>query len=317
VDSSVREDDVPQPVDSMRFARPPLVAAAALLLALSSAVHAAPSVLLVGDSWARQMFDDGALESALAAAGHPEVAVLGDATSISGSTAQEWANATMLELLTDELAAHPETEAVVLFLGGNDLLAGESGGGWYVGISPAAETALFDTIESDLATIVDAALAADPDVEVVLTSYDYPNFVETLSGLGAFVCVPLWQDLGEPTPFEINTTTALLDERQAAIAATRPRVATVSHWGLMQVVFGYPSLGIDPGDLALPGDPTLPSPPQAMRLFGSDCFHLRASGYTEIAGRLWDEALERIVLGIFADGFESGLGAWSDSVGGS
>lgn len=287
---------------------------AASFAVASVAAHAAPSVMLVGDSWARQMYDDGAMESALAAAGHGEVAVLGDATAISGSTAQEWANATMLELLTDELAAHPETEAVVLFLGGNDLLAGESGGGWYVGMPPAAETALFDAIESDLATIVDAVLAADADVEVVLSSYDYPNFVETLSGLGAFVCVPLWQDLGEPTPLEINTTTSLLDQRHAAIAATRPRVDAVSHWGLMQVVFGYPSLGIDPGELALPGDLTLPSPPQAMRLFGSDCFHLRASGYTAVAGRLWDEALERIVLGIFADGFESGgLGAWSAS----
>ena len=51
-----------------------------------------------------------------------------------------------------------------------------------------------------------------------------------------------------------------------------------------------------------------------MRLFGSDCFHLRASGYGAVAGRLWSEALERIFLGIFDDGFESGLGAWSAAV---
>lgn len=277
----------------------------------AGALAAAPAVMLVGDSWPRQIYDDGALATALASAGHPEIVVLGDATSISGSTAEEWANAAMLDLLTDTLAAHPETEAVVLFAGGNDLLAGQSGGGWYVGISPAAESALFDAIESDLATIVDAVLGADPDVEVVLSSYDYPNFVETLSGLGAIVCVPLWQDLGEPTPFEINTATTLLDARHAAIAATRPRVSAVSHWGLMQVVFGYPAEGIDPGELDLPGDLGLPSPPQALRFFGSDCFHLRASGYTALAGRLWDRALERIVLGLFADGFEEGLGDWS------
>jgi hypothetical protein len=304
---------------TLDFRFPPRIVAHAglvvsLLVAGAAALPAAPAVMLVGDSWPRQIYDDGAMAAALAAAGHAEIVVLGDATSISGSTAEEWANAAMLELLTDELAAHPETEAVVLFAGGNDLLAGESGGGWYLGMPPETETALFDAIESDLTTIVDTILAADPDVDFVLSSYDYPNFVETLSGLGALVCVPLWQDLGEPTPFEINTTTTLLDQRHAAIAAPRPRVAAVSHWGLMQVQFGYPSLGIDPGELTLPGDVSLPSPPGAMRFFGSDCFHLRASGYAGIAGRLWEQALVRSFLGIFLDGFESGgLAAWSDS----
>lgn len=289
----------------------------ALLLATAALAGTAPAVLLVGDSWAEQMYTDGALGTALTTAGHPEVAVLGANTAISGSTAEEWAQATMLTLLTDELAAHPETEAVVLFLGGNDFLEGESGGGWYVGISPAAETALFDDIEADLAVVIDAILAADPDVEVILSSYDYPNFVESLGGIvGFFVCRPLWQDLGEPTPLEINSATGLLDVRHATLASSRPRVRVVAHWGLMQNVFGYPSMEIDPGDLPLPGDPTLPSPPEAMRpqLADIDCFHLRASGYEALAGRLWDEALRRTLDGLFFDGFEDGLGAWSSVV---
>jgi len=205
----------------------------------------------------------------------------------------------------------------VLFLGGNDFLEGQSGGGWYVGISPAAETALFDAIESDLAVVIDTILGSDPNVDVILSSYDYPNFVESLGGIvGYLFCVPLWEDLGEPTPFEINSATGLLDARHASLASTRPRLRVVTHWGLMQNVFGYPSMDIDPGDLPLPGDLNLPSPPEAMRpqLADIDCFHLRSSGYEAMGERLWSEALRRTIDGVFFDDFEDGLGAWSDVV---
>jgi len=289
--------------------------AAVLGLASTSPLSAAPAALLVGDSWARLVYDNGSLATVLAAHGHPEIAVLGDATSIDGSTAAQWAQATMLQLLTDEFGAHPEIEVVVVFLGGNDFLAGESGGGWYVGIDPAAETQLFDDIESDLATVVDHLVGIDPNLEVVLSSYDYPNFVETLTGLGAFVCVPLWDDLGDPTPFQINSNATQLDTRQIAIAASRPQVVPVAHWGLMQYLYGYPSLEIPPGALPPPGDPTLPSPPEAMR-WGIDCFHLAPAGYQAIAERLWQLALERHFDGLFFDGFESGgVDGWDESVG--
>jgi len=294
-----------------------VVASALFALAVPARLPAAPAILVVGDSWARLVYDNGSLQTVLAAHGHPEVVVRGDDTSIDGSTAAEWAQASMLQLLTDELTAHPEIEVVVVFLGGNDFLAGQSGGGWYVGIDPAARTALFDGIESDLATLVDHLLGLDSDLEIVLSSYDYPNFVETLTGLGAFVCVPLWDDLGDPTPYQINSTATLMDARQQAIAATRPAVVPVANWGLMQNLYGYPSLDIDPGVLPLPGDPTLPSPPEAMR-WGIDCFHLAPGGYAGIAERLWQVALASHFDGLFSDGFESGdLAAWDLSVGGS
>lgn len=287
-----------------------------LQFVVPGALQASGAVLLVGDSWARQMFDDGALAGVIAGHGLAEVAVRGDATTEDGTTAAEWAAAPRLALLDAELAAHPEIEVVVIFLGGNDFLEGMSGGGWYVGIPPADESALFDAIEGDLATIVDHLLGLDSGLRVVLSSYDYPNFVETLNTPGAFVCAPLWNDLGQPTPAEINGATALLDARFAALAAARPRLSFVSHWGLMQYLFGYSSLGIAPGELPPPGDPTLPSPPAAMRTFGWDCFHLKASGYAGLAERLWDRALEWPLLGGFEDDFESGDPlAWSAEAG--
>ncbi len=295
------------------------VAAACLVFALAApaALRAAPAVLLVGDSWAKLMYDDGSLATVLGGHGHPEISVLGATTTIDGSTAADWTQASMLQLLDDALAAHPEIDVVVIFLGGNDFLAGESGGGWYVGMDPTAETALFDQIRGDLATVVDHLLSLDPNLEILLSSYDYPNFVDTVGGLiGALVCKPLWDDLGDPTPFEINSTATRMDDVQDAIAAPRPQVATVASWGLMQYLFGYPPLDIPPGALPPPGDPTLPSPTGSLR-WGIDCFHLSADGYQGIAERLWQLALERRFDGLFFDGFESGdLSAWTTSVAG-
>lgn len=290
----------------------------AVVIAMPAAAGASPAVLLVGDSWAKLMYDNGSLSTMFAGHGHPEIAVYGDTTTIDGSTAAEWADSSMLVLLDDALAAHPEIEVVVLFLGGNDLLAGQSGGGWYVGMDPADEAQLFADIQGHLEVVVDHLLLLNPDLWIVLSSYDYPNFVDTLGGvIGLLVCLPLWNDLNQPTPLEINSETARLDLVHAAIAATRPSVARVAHWGLMQYLFGYPPLQIDPGVLLPPGDPTLPSPTVSLR-WGVDCFHLNPTGYEGISERLWSRTLEWHYDGTFSDGFESGdVVGWSSSAGAS
>ncbi len=289
---------------------------ALVVLAWPVAANASPAVLVVGDSWAKLMFDNGSLSTAFAGHGHPEIAVYGDTTTIDGSTAAEWADPSMLPLLDDALVAHPEIDVVVIFLGGNDFLAGQSGGGWYVGMDPAAEQQLFDDIQGNLEVVVDHLLGLNPDLTVVLASYDYPNFVDTLGGvLGLLVCRPLWNDLNQPTPLEVNGETAKLDLLQAAIASSRAAVFPVANWGLMQYVYGYPPLQIDPGTLLPPGDPTLPSPTVALR-WGLDCFHLNPTGYAAIAERIWSRTLEWHYDGTFADGFESGdVVAWSSSSG--
>jgi lysophospholipase L1-like esterase len=291
------------------------IAVICLIVALAAPTIAAaqPAVLIVGDSWARLMYTTDALVEVLTANGHPEITVYGDSTTEDGTTAADWASPSRLQLLTDTLNAHPEIAAVVIFVGGNDLLAGQSGGGWYVGMDPAAEQALFDGIEQDTAAMIDHLLGLNPALKIALSSYDYPNFVETLQLPAAFLCVPLWQDLGEPTPLQINGHARILDQGRTVIAASRPQVTPVTSWGLMQYLYGYPSMGIPPGALPPPGDPSLPSPPESLRL-GIDCFHLAPAGYAAIAERLWRFALGPEFDGIFADGFESGdLSAWSAS----
>lgn len=301
---------------------------AALILLLSMVVapsFAEPSqpegggtvtrVLLVGDSWSEFMWFDRSLRDAFAVNGRPDIVEEGGETAISGSTAAEWSQSAMLQRIADELAAHPTIDTVQLTLGGNDFLAGQPGGGWWTGISAVEEEALFDQIVADATTVVDFILAQDPELEIVISLYDYTNFVESLSGILGFLCNPTWDDLGQPTPLEINAAGGRLQDRVDTLVVSRERVFGVRHYGLMQFVYGFPDDGIPPGQLLPPGDLNRPSPIEAMRL-GADCFHLSGDGNAVLAQNLWDQYYNRRFNGaLFGNGFESGgTGAWSASL---
>ncbi|MEM1205169.1 MAG: SGNH/GDSL hydrolase family protein [Acidobacteriota bacterium] len=300
----------------------PTVPALAAALLLTSALCAPPPsaagpvtrVLLVGDSWSEFMWIDRSMRDVFAANGRPDIVEKGDETAISGSTAEEWAQPSELQRITDELDANPTIDVVQLTIGGNDFLAGQPGGGWYAGIPPAELEALYGRIVGDVTTVLDHVLAHDPDLTVVVSLYDHPNFVDSLGGLLAFLCVPKWNELGQPTPEQINTAGMDLQERLTTLVASRPRTNIVDHTGLMQFVYGFPP-DDPPGTLLPPGDLTRPSPIEAMRL-QSDCFHLRADGNGVLAQNLWDSFYDGFFNGLlFRDGFESGsTTAWSAAV---
>lgn len=125
---------------------------------------------------------------------------MGEQTTISGSTAEEWTAASMLALIEDELDANPQIDTVQLTLGGNDFLDA-----WQADFTDEQSDALQQAIRTDLETIVSFILQQDPNIEVLLSVYDYPNLVDTLTGLPAIFCVPLWQTMAEPAPVDINT----------------------------------------------------------------------------------------------------------------
>ena len=260
----------------------------AILFCMALGGSAEVRVLLVGDSWADYMWQDRVLRQVFAAEGRPDIIEEGSTTTISGSTAAEWAQPEMLALITQEVMSIPSLTHVQLTMGGNDFLAGASGGGWHTGMTPLEEETLFMRVAEDIQTVIEHILDIDPRLDIVISLYDYPNFVETLSGLGALFCVPLHQDLGEPMPETINSALADFTAELALILADRLEVTVVDHAGHMQNRFGYPSMGISPGDLIPPGDLTLPSPPESLRFGGNDCFHLNATGYRYLAQNLWD-----------------------------
>ena len=244
-------------------------------------------VLLVGDSWSDFMWQDRALSERFAAEGRADALEKGDVTAISGSTAAEWATPSFLTLITDELIAHPTIHLVQLTIGGNDFLAGQSGGGWFVTMTPEEEELLLDRVTGDTLTVIQHIQTLDPGIDIVLSYYDYPNFEDSLSGPLALFCGPTYDDMGAPDTRVLNDALARFADRAEAMAAGLSGVEMVRHEGLMQNHFGFPGQGIPPGQIQPPGDPGLPSPTAAMRFGGFDCIHINNEGNDVIALNLW------------------------------
>lgn len=259
-------------------------------------------VLLVGDSWAEQQWDDGVHNAVFDLNGYPDYEAFGDVVAISGSTAAEWVAPTELQKITDALMANPEIDTVQLTLGGNDFLDS-----WNTGLTPMAVTALQNQIIADLQTVSDHILAIDINLEIILSFYDYPNFVDTTAGAAGFICFNLHSDLGFPDAATMNAAGVAFEEAFASVAVSNPKVSHVSHFGLMQNTYGFPDQNIAPGVIQPPGDISLPSPVESMRVTAGifvDCFHLGADGYGVLVQNLFDDYYQYRFDTIFKSLFE-------------
>jgi len=265
-------------------------------------------VLMVGDSWSDYMWFDLTMRRLFALKGFPHILEEGGQTAISGSKAAEWTQPSMLQLITDELITFPTIDVVQLSIGGNDFLEGQPDG-WYLGMTPEEESALFDRILLDIDTVVQHIFQVDPDMNIVIGGYDYPNFEDSRTGLGGLFCTPYWQDLGQPLPFDINTAMTTFEDMWSDYADTLPRLTYIRSLGTMQFVYGYEPLSIPPGALTPPGDLSLPSDMQAMRL-GMDCFHLSTAGYDAFALNFWNGFYGSFFCSPFSSFLES-LPTWN------
>jgi hypothetical protein len=280
-----------------------------------------PRVLLAGDSWAQYMWDDGSHNDlfdrfgqadkramSLSLSSDPGPGYLGSEYAVSGSEARHWvdtANYPWIRNMVAALEANPTIDLVVLSIGGNDILAGKSGGGWYKDMDldqPGSEAALFDRLENDTFTIVNAALAVRPDIKVILSSYDYPNF-----NVGfwcfAYAC-PKRADLSRDptndliTDQELNQLMVEVETRRIAWANAHDRVEFDHAVGLMHYWYGdgvsaplalpYPGQ-LPPFYLPFPGGnvnrPTLRANFRRPNGLDADPIHLNFAGYQfKIAG---------------------------------
>jgi hypothetical protein len=260
-------------------------------------------VLLVGDSWAQFQFADGSHEDVFAANGYPNIDVIGLLTTESGSRASDWAQPDKLQIIVAELEANPTIDTVQVTLAGNDFL-----GNWTAGMTEMQILALQQQISNDLNTIIDTILLVDSDIEVILSFYDYTNFVDTIDGFTGVFCKDKWESLGQPTAFEINSASTTFEDFYLQLANNHPRVFHVSHLGLMQAYYGFPNESISPGDLLPPGDLTRPSPEESMRdtlgIGVSDCFHLSPQSHEYLIQNLFDGYFHQRFDTVFKTSFD-------------
>jgi hypothetical protein len=209
---------------------------------------------------------------------------VGHVTAIRETGVEEWITQPFRTLIPQELAAHPTIDVVHLQVYGNDFLRA-----WNAQMTPNEEQVLYTRIADGYEDLVTYILGVDPNIQILIAGYDYLNMDELpQQNPNDFL---VWQGLGFPTPQRLNEAFFDLSVEVLSRVQTDSRVHFVNNTGVMQYAFGYPSLGIArrslplPGNLgsgwqpALGGDPSLPSPPQAM--FNS--IHLNGTGYDALA----------------------------------
>jgi hypothetical protein len=273
-----------------------------------------PRVLIAGDSWAQYMWDDGSHNDlfdrygqgdkravSLSLGSDPGPNYPGPEYAVSGSEARQWAdtaNYPWIANMVAALEANPTIDWVILSIGGNDVLAGKSGGGWYKDMdldSPGSEQALFDRIEEDTFAIIDAALAVRPGIRVLLSSYEFPNFNV---GFWCFVyACPKRSDLSRSgsdlvTDQELNAMMVEVEQRRVAWTNATDRVDYDHSVGLMHHRYGdgvsAPGVLPHPGQLpplyepfpgGNPARPTLRSNFRTPNGIDADPIHLDYEGY--------------------------------------
>ncbi|REK09440.1 MAG: choice-of-anchor D domain-containing protein [Planctomycetota bacterium] len=257
-------------------------------------------VVTIGDSWA-WLVAAGAPGSApeapsgfsnslgtVMATFQPGVPVYNE--SFGGGTAAQMVD----ELYTpggiiDRVNAHPDADVVWLSAGGNDLLLGLLGGGFYV--NNPNNAAVFAAVQDNVQTIVDAILAERADLQVVIMGYDYLNIWDQVTGgtgdtlrsnLGVIKSGNTVLDAVQNE--QVNAGFKAAEAGKSAIADSSRRVAHVDNFGLNNTYGGYSGyFGNFPAGTFYPPElyPALPTPPNRMN--PGDAIHLNDLGYTTLA----------------------------------
>ncbi len=270
-----------------------------------------PRVLLAGDSWTQYMWDDDAhneifdkfgmadhLVVSRSLGSNPGAGYSGPEYAISGSEAREWVDTTNYPWIANvvaELQAKPSIDTVMLSIGGNDVLAGNPGGGWYKDMDldvAGSEAAFFARLLDDSTTTADAITSVNPKVDVLLSSYEYPNFNV---GFWCFLyaCAKRKDLSRDPdndliTDSELSAMMLNIESRRIAWTNANPRLDFDHGIGEMHYYYGdgisAPGILPRPGQQApdyLPfpaGNPNRPSLRANFRS-SADPIHLNADGY--------------------------------------
>ncbi len=184
-------------------------------------------------------------------------------------------------------------KALYLSLGGNDVL-----NVWNKKMTSAEEQAIFDIVTADMEAAINEYRSLRPDIKILISGYDYPRFTPD-HPIKEYV--EAYEEMGSPTPFEMNTAVLRFSDRVAKLADQKA-VFYIHHYGLMHYYIGNPEMGLEafktiaPETISAPqavtqfgGDPSLQSAKTAMFAIKNglqpiaDAFHLNRFGYEKLA----------------------------------
>jgi len=250
-------------------------------------------VILVGDSWASFSWTYKAFRESLSKFGHDDKVEDGLRTTMIGGQAESFLDPAIQFKVEQALQLHKDAQAVIIFLGGNDVMSAWNSGENFDNLDIRS-----DEVAGEMLQMITYIRAARPDIRIIVSSYDYPNFIEPLIEWPENPYWDFWEGLGFPTPLEANLALIHAEQRRERWCDSIG-VDYLNNLGLMQYVFGQKDpLPVPPYDTYLPrtvpfplGDPRYPSPQEAMGLWGIDAYHLGPQGYMEIANNCLKEYL--------------------------
>ena len=243
-----------------------------------------------GDSWAAFPFTYHSYDSAFVQYGFPEYKALGDRTAIISMNSEAFLNPLARIFWEPEIERDVRNgmDAMVFSLGGNDLAFKPN-----VGDSLTVLNEPFHQAKRNMDTLLDYLHGKLPDMEILWTCYDYPNFVDPIIAFPWNPYFDLWDGAGQPAPWQINAVVKQIAFLQDSLTQVwgRPYIHFYNNLGLMQFTYGqsvpqqvWPFGTYPPRSVPFPGGNTdYTTPWQAQGLEGLDTYHLNGAGYTHLA----------------------------------
>ena len=271
----------------------------ALLNSYSQCNPSTEKMMVIGDSWAFFGWTGNSYNENLDRFGFSDVSCYSTpGLAVNGAEASDYfTDAGRVQELENYILSNPELEYVHMSLGGNDAL-----GTWHKNYTSQQTSDLLDVILIDIRAGIDTILSFNPNLNIVLAGYDYPNFSETIGTLPApaqpfHPYYDTWNDMGQPNPEELNGILQLATDRFLDSAAIWDNVYFENNLGLMQWVYGQiddlqvAPFGSYPANTApVPGGyPDYPSPLDALNFGGQDSFHLNDDAYEQFLKRYFSE----------------------------
>lgn len=253
-------------------------------------------IMLVGDSWGHFTWVYRSFKEALNRHGFEDINEDGARTVLISMQADGWNNPSGRRIIRSQATSLIDADVFVVILTGNDVFWKWEKGMSYEMMLPYGEEAL-----REVDSIIDILKEVRPNAKIIIPSYDYPNFSETVVNQEWNPYWGNWESFGFASPFEMNQGLKFYEDwrKEWPRYVADTNIIYVNALGLMQYTFGQPTPSLfepfgtyPPKSVTLPyGDLRYPSPKAAMGLNEWDAFHLGPEGYNVYCGHILDKFL--------------------------
>jgi len=265
-------------------------------------------IMMLGDSWAFLICLHNSMEKALLDSGlnshlKERIKVYGCMQTVSlGSDTKDWLENDNFNNIYKILKEHPNIKAVYMSLGGNDFMSK-----WKSKMNPSETHDVFKKIASNIKVIIYKIQQLRPDMEFIISGYDYPNFVNYTHVRGYN---NLFRRMGSPNPKILNRGLIDFTKVMSELMPSK-HIEFIHHLGLMHYYFGNKTFSLKKKMTAHPsnispawnrslygGVEAYPASQQSMfkiPFIFSDPFHLGHKGFDLVLKHSMDSGLKELL----------------------